>query len=333
MKKILAILFAAILSTTLFIGCSKDEAPETNDNNQGTETPAEDTDAVTTASIVADAEGVLNRLSAEGTWIVATLNDIVVDSEIIVDGQFHDKDDAAQDIYRKLGLYTQDADRNILEQFTLTAPRMTVKSENFRIQGGTFIGDVYVEAKGFNLGKASGVEGNIYFASQELMDTFTMDETAKVSGVIQVPEVDAMTTASLVADAAGVVNGLSAEGTWIVATLKDIVVNEDIVVEGEFHDKGDASQKIYRKLGLYTQDAERNILEQFTLTAPKLIVRSENFRIQGGTFVGDVYVEAKGFNLGKASGVEGNIYFATQEYMDSFTKDDTAVITGQVSLQ
>ena len=36
---------------------------------------------------------------------------------------------------------------------------------------------------------------------------------------------------------------------------------------------------------------------RYTLTAPRLIVRHRNTRIQGGTFKGDVYVEAQGFEL------------------------------------
>ena len=40
------------------------------------------------------------------------------------------------------------------------------------------------------------------------------------------------------------------------------------------------------------------------------MVRSENTRIQEGTFVGDVYVEAPGFHLVGAT-VDGDIYFET----------------------
>jgi hypothetical protein len=64
-----------------------------------------------------------------------------------------------------------------------------------------------------------------------------------------------------------------------------------------------------------------------------MIVKSENFRIQGGTFIGDVYVEANGFNVGKAATVDGNIYFASQEYMDSFYVDESGKVTGTTELQ
>ena len=334
----MSILLALLLAMTLFVACGQEEetpAEDTTTEDAGTESGTEEVDVVTTASIVDNGQAVVDGLSADGTWIVATLNDTETDQDIIVEGLFYDKDDESSDIYRKLGLYTQDADHNILEQFTLTAPKMVVRSENFKIQGGTFIGDVYVEANGFNVGKAATVDGNIYFASQEYMDTFVVDETAEVTGTQEVAteEVDVVTTASIVDNGQAVVDGLSADGTWIVATLNDTETDQDIIVEGLFYDKDDESSDIYRKLGLYTQDADHNILEQFTLTAPKMVVRSENFKIQGGTFIGDVYVEANGFNVGKAATVDGNIYFASQEYMDSFVVDETAEVTGTQEVQ
>ncbi len=338
MKKTMSILLALLLAMTLFVACGQEEetpAEDTTTEDAGTESGTEEVDVVTTASIVDNGQAVVDGLSADGTWIVATLNDTETDQDIIVEGLFYDKDDESSDIYRKLGLYTQDADHNILEQFTLTAPKMVVRSENFKIQGGTFIGDVYVEANGFNVGKAATVDGNIYFASQEYMDTFVVDETAEVTGTQEVAteEVDVVTTASIVDNGQAVVDGLSADGRWIVATLNDTETDQDIIVEGLFYNKDDESSDIYRKLGLYTQDADHNILEQFTLTAPKMVVRSENFKIQGGTFIGDVYVEANGFNVGKAATVDGNIYFASQEYMDSFVVDETAEVTGTQEVQ
>jgi hypothetical protein len=334
MKKTMSLLLAFLLMMTLFVACGQDETTTEDTTAEGTESDTEEVDVVTTASLVDNGQAVVDGLSAEGTWIVATLNDTETDQDIIVEGLFYNRDDESSDIYRKLGLYTQDADRNILEQFTLTAPKMVVRSENFKIQGGTFIGDVYVEANGFTVGEEAAVDGNIYFASQEYMDTFVVDETAEVTGTQEVAgEVDVVTTASLVDNGQAVVDGLSADGTWIVATLNDTETDQDIIVEGLFYNRDDESSDIYRKLGLYTQDADRNILEQFTLTAPKMVVRSENFKIQGGTFIGDVYVEANGFTVGAEAAVDGNIYFASQEYMDTFVVDETAEVTGTQEVQ
>jgi len=336
MKKILSLFIVVIMVMSLATACGKkeDEATETKTDatdeatTETTTEEKEEVDAVTTASIVDNGDALVSALSADGTWIVATLNDVVTDKEIIVDGLFYDKDDTTSDIYRKLAPYTQDDDHNIVDQFTITAPKMTVRSENFKIQGGTFVGDVYVEANGFNVSSSATIEGNVYFATQENMDSMIMDDSAVITGSKEVAMVDVVTTASIVNDGDALVSALAADGTWIVATLNDVVTDKEIIVDGLFYDKDDTTSDIYRKLAPYTQDDDHNIVDQFTITAPKMTVKSENFKIQGGTFIGDVYVEANGFNVSKAATIEGNVYFATQENMDSMIMDDSAVITG-----
>ncbi len=347
MKKFLALVLTVIMATALLTACGKEEAPATETKTETktetaaettVETPAtepaatEDVDALTTASIVDNGDAVVTALSAEGTWIVATLNDTTTDQEIIVDGVFYNKDDTTSNIYRKLALYTQDEDHKIIDQFTLTAPKMTVKSENFRIQGGTFAGDVYVEAAGFNLGSSATVDGNIYFASKELLDTFALTDSSVVTGTLQVDGVDVVSTASLVTSTDSLISALSADGTWIVAIYNNMTFKSELVVDGVFYDKDDTTKDLYRKLALYTQDADRNITASFTLAAPSLTVKSENFKIQGGTFKGDVYVEAPGFTISKGS-VDGNVYFVTQELMDSMVADESGVVTGVLEVK
>ncbi len=339
MKKFMALFLTLVLTMVVFSACGKDkDATADVYENEGATTDeatsdsddSQEADVVTTASIVTDADAFVKAVSADGTWIAAALNDITVEADLVVEGEFTNKDQIA----RKIALYTQDDEHNILEQFTLTAPKMIVKSENTKLQGGTFVGDIYVEANGFQLSKQATVEGNIYFATQEYMDSYTVDETSVVNGETSVAtadedSVDVVTTASIVTDADAFVKAVSADGTWIAAALNDITVEADLVVEGEFTNK----DQIARKIALYTQDDEHNILEQFTLTAPKMIVKSENTKLQGGTFVGDIYVEANGFEVSKQATVEGNIYFASQEYMDSYVLDETAEVTGDVAVQ
>ncbi|MBN2618541.1 MAG: polymer-forming cytoskeletal protein [Spirochaetales bacterium] len=313
MKKITLLSLLLLLLTISMVSCSKKETAEKS------------VDVVTTASIVNNGDALIKAVSKDGAWLAATLNDIVLKQEIVIDGEFT----AKEKIDRKLALYTQDADHKITAQFTLTAPKMIVKSPNFRITGGTFKGDVYVEAAGFKLDKSSTVEGDIYFATQAQLDSFTMDETAVFKGKKSVLSADVLTTASIVTDGEALAKALSANGAWLAATLNDVTYDKDMVVDGEFTWK----EKIDRKLALYTQDDAHKITDQFTLTAPKLIVKSPNFRITGGTFKGDVYVEATGFKLDKSSTVDGNIYFSTQEQMDSFTMDATATFKGTKSVK
>ncbi len=321
MKKVLIFLLVMSLVLTAFVACSS------NENNAGNETATEtnnDVDVVTTASIVNDAEAFANGASKDGAWLVATLNDLSFDKELVVEGDFK-KDDV---LYRKLALYTQDDDRKVTARFTLTVPKLIVKSPNTRIQSGVVKGDVYVENTGFNLVDAT-VEGNIFFADKDALDTFTIDDRSKVTGKMVVADVDVVTSASLVVDGNELIKALSADGTWIAAVYHNMKLKQEIVVEGEFMPK----EVIDRKLALYTQDEDRKITASFTVEAPKMTVKSENFRIQGGTFKGDVYIEANGFQLSKNAVIDGNVYFASQEYNDSFILEDGSAVTGVTEVQ
>lgn len=106
-------------------------------------------------------DALVKAASAEGNWIFAILNDVTMDKELVVAGEFHDKGDAAKPIYRKFALYAQDKDHNVTARYTLTVPKMTVQSENFKMQAGTVKGDVYVEANGFTLTEDATIDGNV----------------------------------------------------------------------------------------------------------------------------------------------------------------------------
>ena len=202
MKKILSLVLVLAITLFIFVGCSQKPATTTPAPTPApaTETPAPAapatpaapaapaTDAVTSASLVNEEGAFINAMSKEGTWIICTLKDLTTEKELVVDGEFHDKADATKDIYRKLALYAQDANRKVTARYTLTAPKLTVKSENFKIQGGTFKGDVYVEANGFNVSDAT-VDGNVYFATQEYKDSAVIATDAgkegKVTGTME----------------------------------------------------------------------------------------------------------------------------------------------------
>lgn len=127
------------------------------------------------------------------------------------------------------------------------------------------------------------------------------------------PKTDAATSASVVDNAAAFEKAISKDGKWIIAITKDLTVEKELVLDGEFKNgKKDANGKevIQRKIALYTQDDKRNVTARFTLTAPKLTVNSPKASIQHGTFKGDVYVSAKDFQLVDAT-VDGNIYFTS----------------------
>ncbi|KLV26275.1 polymer-forming cytoskeletal protein [Niallia circulans] len=174
------VLLASILAGALLTACGNTDTEPKKEEKKAEQSA----DVVTTASIVNEADPLVKALSADGTWIVATLQDLKVDSDILVAGEFHDKNDAANPIYRKLALYTQDEDHNIIDSFTLTAPKMTVQSENFKIQGGTFVGDVYVEANGFTVDATAKVDGNVYYKSDAFKSSAVID--GEVTGTQEV---------------------------------------------------------------------------------------------------------------------------------------------------
>lgn len=137
---------------------------------------------------------------------------------------------------------------------------------------------------------------------------------------------DAVSSPSVVVDEASLLNAASEDGAWILIIQQDLAVDEDIVLEGTHENRGEVD----RKLALYDQDDDRNITDRYTLEAPSITVKSPNTRFQGGTFVGDVYVEAEDFSLNSGFTVEGNIYFENEAAKNSFTIESGATVTGNL---
>lgn len=181
----LKVTFCALLIMMVFLaGCNKKD--DTNNNtSSGNNTSGNDTpDTVTTASIVDNGDAFIKAISNSGTWIIAITKDLTLDTDLLLEGEFKNgkKDDQGNDIIqRKIALYAQDESRNITARYTLTAPKLTVTSPEASIQHGTFKGDLYVSVANFQLIDAT-VDGNVYFTTDEAKNTFSMDETSKVTG-------------------------------------------------------------------------------------------------------------------------------------------------------
>ncbi len=132
-------------------------------------------DAVTNPSITADAEELVVALSAEGNWIAGITSDVTIDGELNIDGTFYNKNDVEKGEYRKLALYDQDEDKNVTANHTLTVEKINVTSPNTRIQNGIVNGDIVVSSNGFVL-KGTEVNGNVYFTSEEAMNSADLSE-------------------------------------------------------------------------------------------------------------------------------------------------------------
>ena len=202
--KVKVTLLSLIFLAALFAGCAKKNtgsdnlsttppattttpavtsAAQTSPTTAAATTPGA-TDVVTTASIVNTEAAFLSAISKDGTWIIAILEDMTINKDLVLEGEFKNgkQDDAGKDILqRKLALYSQDENRTITARYTLTAPKLTVSSPQASIQHGTFKGDLYIDVNDFQLIDAT-VEGNVFFTKQEYKDSFKMDETSKVTG-------------------------------------------------------------------------------------------------------------------------------------------------------
>ena len=176
MRKKLSLAAVVVLALFLLTACG-------GNGTEGNE--QEGADTVTTASIVNEEAAFKEAISADGTWIIATLNDLTFEEKLVVEGTFYDSGNSENDVYRKIAAYAQDDDYNVTDRFTITAPQMTIKSPNTRFQAGVFEGDIIVEADGFNLTDAT-VEGNIYFASEEYQKSAEITEDSEVTGEIEV---------------------------------------------------------------------------------------------------------------------------------------------------
>ncbi|WP_195264344.1 lipofamily protein [Clostridium sp. 1001275B_160808_H3] len=189
----------------LSVGCSKnDKSGNTNENtpsvtennggatnNNGTNTNngtgENKADMVTSPSRVTD-EANLFRAIGE-SWIVILENDVNTTKEVVLDTGFKkaDKDDSSKMVpsSRVLALYKNGENKVKEASYTLTTPKLTIKDENAKIEGGVVKGDVYIEANGVTLEDAT-IDGNVYFKNEEAKNTFHMDEKSKVAGTMEV---------------------------------------------------------------------------------------------------------------------------------------------------
>lgn len=156
---------------------------------------------------------------------------------------------------------------------------------------------------------------------------------------------DAVTTASIVNENAAFEKALTADGGhYVIAILKDMTFDKELVVNGDFKTgKKDANgaiikdaqgnEQTQRKIALYTQDDKHVVTGRFTLTAPKITFNSNFGSLEHGIFKGDVYVAGKNFKLVDQK-IEGNLYFLNEDAQKTFQKlDATSSISGKTELK
>ncbi len=175
--KLKVVLLLLLVAMQVLTGCSPTSQTLAVEPVEESEAQAADTVSTATLTKVTDETALLEGFSANGGWIILFEGDISTEKELdLAKGPTNDGAPS-----RKVALYNQDADKNVTARYTLTAPSISVKSINSRIQGGTFVGDVYVTAEGFRLVDAV-IDGNLYFSSQDLLDAFDATE-GEVTGI------------------------------------------------------------------------------------------------------------------------------------------------------
>ncbi|MFW5694913.1 MAG: hypothetical protein ACOCYB_07075 [Alkalispirochaeta sp.] len=136
-----------------------------------------------------DADNLQEAVGPDGSWIVLFEDDVTVDEDVTVFGAVYEEE-GADAPRRKLALYTQDSDRNVTDRFTLTVPRLVVHHMNTLIQSGTVAGDVYVEEEGFELSGGATIDGDLYFATEELQESASISDDSEVTGSVEIGTID-----------------------------------------------------------------------------------------------------------------------------------------------
>jgi hypothetical protein len=202
-KKLTALTLSVLLGISVFTGCSSSKTaqkpaeasapaateaatPAATEAATPAATEAPKADAVSSASMATDNDSFKKAISKDGNWIVLTDKDLTFTEDLVVDGELthkgHDGKDATG---RSLAFATSKEDHSVDKRFTVTTPNFVINSSNTLLEDGIVKGDVYVQAPGFTTSDAV-IEGNLYFATQELKDAFKIDPKTKVSGTTDV---------------------------------------------------------------------------------------------------------------------------------------------------
>lgn len=205
--KIKSLIIPLSLALLLSVGCTNNEDNMAEDNNttpitendmtNGTDgtngtngangtNGTNETDVVAMPSRAADEENLFRAL--DKSWIVLVENDITTTKDVVLNTGFEKADENDKNKMvstpRVLVLCTKDANKNIDKNFTLTTPKVIVKDEGAKIEGGVIKGDLYIETNNVTL-EHTKIEGNIYFSSQDAKDSIVMEEST-VTGNMEV---------------------------------------------------------------------------------------------------------------------------------------------------
>lgn len=358
--KVISLLAVSVLSVSLLAACGSNNSSTSNSSDKKTEQSSK-AEVFAGATQGTDNFADLQKgFATNGAWLNATKGDMDASGKTLtVEGLFLGDNQVA----RKLAIYNQDDNHKVTARYTLTVDKIEVKSPGFYISNGTVKGNVDVFAAGFHAQNGQGlagqatIDGNLTFASQDLLDAYNKlpdAQKVKVTGTTSVVKGDVVTfqagaitagphgnvtysfkgngtdaatgATTGTTDATVLTNALGKNGAWLVAANGDVDASgKDITVDGIFLNEAGTVQ---RTLAMIDQNDQRQVTKVHTLTVGRLIVNSPAFDFEGGNVKGDVYVGANGSiesrdmkgTDGKSiqSEITGNLYFATQAQLDTY---------------
>ena len=338
-------LLAVSIVAVLFVGCAKQPVAllKTTPNEQNTahlKTPKTSLNVRNTlhstivktisqnaASIVSTPAAFEKAISSTGTWNIAVTKNLTIHKNLLVNGEYKngEKDASGNGILeRRINLYMQDKDKKTIARLSLTAPKLTINSPQTTIEHGIFKGNIIVSSNNFRLVDTK-VDGNVYFTTNAAKSTFKIDAKSKVTGTQKLVLQLKTTSISIVSTLAEFKKAISNNGTCIIVIIKNITIDKDLTINGEYKNSEDILE---RKVDLYRQNKDNNMVDRLCLTTPKLTINSPQTTIEHGIVKGNIYVSSKNFQLIDAK-VEGNIYFTTNEAKSTFKMDTKSTVTGK----
>lgn len=174
-----------LLVISLFIGCNGVNN-KISENSNEIERSEENDNFQDTLMVLNEEE---LAISLKEDYSITIKNDIEANNELIMEGDFSKTDTTEENkvshIGRELNLFYIDTSNNLINSYTLSVPKLVIKSNDTTIRGGKIKGDIYVESNGLILDDTK-VEGNIYFKDKKNKDSFKLENTASVSGNIEI---------------------------------------------------------------------------------------------------------------------------------------------------
>lgn len=160
-----------LLTATLTLGVTLLTGCKNTTTKAPTSTTTASSDTVAKPSQISDEATFLKRLTTkDGYFMIIVNKELTFTIDLTLEG----------------GVKKEDKEtRSIAFVKTVTVPNFIVESPNTLFENGTIKGNVYVVAAGFST-KEAKIDGNLYFATEELKNAFIKDDKTTITGEVLV---------------------------------------------------------------------------------------------------------------------------------------------------